>query len=427
MNIAEIMPNDIENQRIDNYVIFLTWEYWGKPFIDHTKVNLDWFSNDESKEAFQMVVDWLMAGKPKDVTVFDAENGTNFYGSWIQCKLADTIPELYEQKYLKLLKRQYEYREVYKLMDEVKLVPPSEAFEKVKQFVDSHADDGDFEKKLCEVSSYIPDYLEKLEQRRNREDMELKTGIPGLDTMLWGLHRGEVVTIGAETSRGKSALILNICRNLLKSNKKVLYLSTEMSKDEKLDRLLSMITKIPAFKFRKADFTTEEVAIIQKASMAFYENKLFYIYEASNMSIQEIKNLVHKIKPDVVCLDYLGQFKMPLDKDRYDLRIGEFMRLVKNMSIDENVCVLVAAQFNRDVSKREKRIPVMADFKESGSIEQESDICLLLYDDPEAEFNDPLIRQMCGKIDKNRHGTTGIIYLTFQAETLTFYEREKPQ
>lgn len=259
---------------------------------------------------------------------------------------------------------------------------------------------------------FAAEYLQNLDLRREHREPELKTGFPKIDNTLWGLHRGELITIGARPAVGKSAVCINIAYNLIRSGKKALYFSTEMSVDEQWNRIIPIATSLEAFKFRQANFSEQEVKAVSKAAEWLHDGKNFYVCEIASPTIEQIRMETKRYKPDVVIIDYLQRCTYP-QADREDLRIGDFMKQLKTLGRTENACIIVTSQLNRNVENRTSKIPNLADLRESGNIEQESDCVILLHQDSPETQVEGNVTTLVANFAKNRHGHCGAVKLCF--------------
>lgn len=334
----------------------------------------------------------------------------SFYGILVEC-WAD---------YCDRLRAAYVRSKLNEVLDKCQFTDANEAAETVKQWAKelNEAESKSLTLKL--PADYVHVWLEEIEAKRGMKP-ELLTGFQKLDSMSWGLHRGEVITIGARTSKGKSTFALNITANLVRQKKKILFFSTEMSIQEKWSRIICHFSNVDFSKFRKVDFNMSDWAQISKAAEQLHGD-YFHVCDYASPTIEQVETLCNKVKPDVMVLDYLGMFSLP-KATREDQAISEFMRRVKILARQQNVSVIVVSQVNRNVDNRPNPIPTMADLKSSGSIEQESDIVMLLYPDSERAPQGPT-RPMILDIAKNRHGECILLKLDFYLPTLRMTEAE---
>ena len=389
--------------------------------VDLSLMRPEYFTDPWCRRVWGHIVDWKVRKVPGGPILFDMEHQLDGHFRDAYVDYADAlIPETWPSYVRIVRKESYNYK-VYELAEKAKVTPAEEMIAIIDAFqVQLKRMDGPG-LAWSEPKDHAIPFMERMEALRLITEPELKSGFPRVDRTLWGLKRGKVITIGARTGRGKSVFLINVASHLLSRGKRVLYFSTEMSTDEKWCRLLSLRTGIEAEKFLRARFEPEEWKRIgDQVEILFNENN-FIVCDLVSPDIAKVREAVDRLKPDVVMLDYLGMFLFP-KADRPDLRIGEFMKQVKIVAREFDVNVMVASQLNRSVDSREGHIPTLADLKESGNIEQESDIVMLLYDEEEELKNAP-VRTLVGNIDKNRGGRCGTVKFTFYAETMRIVEQ----
>src|SRR3990167_7369540 len=405
---------NIESQ---DCIIYLLWEYANHPSVELSKINPLWMDTYH-QTLYDQIVGW---DKQRDLALFCLENGNTFSILWFKCKTAGVLPESFAQ-YCGLQEEAYNTISVWKLLEDSKFLSAAEAVREVQKFTEKLSDARltELELSMPKEMAYI--FADMIEKARLEKEPDLKTGFPILDKVTWGLRKGEILTIGARTSRGKSAFALNVSRHLVNKGKKVLYFSTEMSAYEKVKRLASMETGIEGWKFRQAKFEDHEWVEVGQF-VEKYAGDNFYICDKVSPNIETIRACIKKIKPDVMVVDYLGLCRLP-KADRLDLSIGEFMKQLKAMSRSEKVATIVISQLNRQVDARTDKVPTLADLKESGSIEQESDVVILLYDEPNQDINNS-VRNLILSVEKNRHGYCRRIKLVFRTETLQMAEQDQ--
>jgi replicative DNA helicase len=377
-----------------------------------------WFPMEYDRKLYALIAQWREAGRPPDALAFDLENKTDFKFVFNLLQRYYVVPERFGF-YVETLREEFEEGSVYQLIDSVKSLSDKEAIEKVCGFAEKMKEREHSPADIYEAKGYSHAFLDKLEEARAHKEPELMTGFPHFDSYLWGLNRGELIVFGARPAVGKSALMLNIAANLLKSNKKVLYFATEMSVYEEWCRLIPILTGLDAFSFRKADFTGAEWTTIQQKVEWLDDKNSFIVCDSASPNIAQVKSMIHKVKPDVAVLDYLQRFTFP-DADRSDLCIGEFMKELKTTARSENVAILLPSQLNRNVENRPSKIPNNADLRDSGNIEQESDTVILLS--PDEDSTDPDNAILIANISKNRHGETGLVKLVFKKKTQRIVE-----
>ena len=390
------------------------------PDLDYSLLNPSWLEYDYLRKIYEDLTAFKVSGESADLTLL-SRNHPSFEAIY---SCGDESPNLVPSKfsiYLAIAEYDFNSGSVLTLFKDCSILPNKVAIGKILNFADKMRSGNGNELKVFEAEKYALEYLDELEALKGKPEPELKTGFPRLDEYLWGLHRGELVVFGARPAIGKSTLMLNFAAHLLKGGHKVLFFSTEMSAHEQWSRILPILTGINAFNFRKAKFDDYEWGLIVEKIGWLREQGKFIVCDNASPDFNQIVTLVRRYKPDVVILDFLQRFSMP-DADRMDLSIGSFLKDVKTMSRTENVSVLIPSQLNRQVEGRVNKIPALSDLRESGNIEQEADIVILLGLDEEKSDDTKKIINMY--VAKNRHGMIGVLKVHFDPIKLTMGESE---
>lgn len=292
------------------------------------------------------------------------------------------------------------------------------------------------------IINEVYDKLNKL----NSEEKDLYKGFPtgynDLDTVLTGLHRSDLILIGARPAMGKTSFALNLARNLaLLGKKKVVFFSLEMTKEQLAQRVLSTEARVQSYKMRTGELDSDDWTRLGVATSVLNDCEL-YFDDTSNITVPEMKAKVRRMRDvDCVIIDYLGLIKSPVRVENRVQEVTEITRTLKLMAKDLAVPVVCCAQLSRGTEGRGKsHRPQLADLRESGSIEQDADIVLMLYrpdyyagekkDDnspeeqpPEGEA--PNANKVEIIVAKNRHGPTNTVELVFDPEHTAFLGIER--
>ena len=240
----------------------------------------------------------------------------------------------------------------------------------------------------------------------------ISTGLSTLDAIIGGLHQSDLVIIGARPGMGKTSLILNMARHISVTEKrKVAFFSLEMTRDQLAQRMLSFDAAIDVSRLREGGLTAEEWDRIVGATTTLHEATL-WVDETSKITVQQIKAKLRRNKPDIVFVDYLQLITPVGGGDSRVQQVAEMTRELKIMAKELNIPVVVCSQLNRAGQARgTSHMPQLSDLRDSGSIEQDADIVMLLHrphyydvteNSPEEEGNDP-DEALC-IVAKNRHG-----------------------
>lgn len=277
------------------------------------------------------------------------------------------------------------------------------------------------------------------------EDMSLKksdvigvpTGFRDFDRLTGGLRGGQLMILAARPAMGKTSMFLSMSRNIVIQNPNavVAIFSLEMSKDELGFRLLSAGTKIPASRLKIGDLTADDWPQLLASSTQMAHAKM-HIDDSADLTVVDIKTRCRRIfskenRLDLVVVDYLQLLKGSKASQRKDgtreQEVSEISRNLKSLSKELKVPVIALSQLNRSLENRANKRPLLADLRESGSIEADADIVAFLYRD-EVYNSDTENKGMAELIvAKQRAGATGTVRLNWLSEYTLFTDMEKPK
>lgn len=237
------------------------------------------------------------------------------------------------------------------------------------------------------------------------------TGIDKLDNTLLGLKGGQLVILAARPAMGKTAFALNIARTAAMSGHPTVIFSLEMSGVSLSDRMLIAHGDFNAAAFRKGALTDTEEANLSQSVDCLGELPIT-VDDTSGLQIQQIssvaKNLQRKGKCELVIIDYLQLVRIKSENRNYsrEQEVAETTKFAKGMAKSLNVPVVLLSQLSRKCEERQDKTPILSDLRESGSIEQDADIVLMLH---RPAYYDRSEEQGMGivRIAKNRDGRTG--------------------
>jgi replicative DNA helicase len=253
----------------------------------------------------------------------------------------------------------------------------------------------------------------------------LRTGFADLDNLLTGFEPGAFIVIAARPSMGKTSLALNIARNAADLGKNVAFFSLEMTKQSLMDRIVAGILGVETWKLKKGELTEDEFRKLGPLFDGLKKHPL-YIDDDPDTTIGNLRSkarrqqLKHGL--DLLIIDYLQLIEVTdrAASENRTQQVTHISQSLKNLARELACPVIALSQLSRSVEQRNPAIPILSDLRESGSIEQDADIVLMLYRD--AEYNDdcdsPGVTDVY--IRKNRNGPTGRVSLFFQAERMSF-------
>jgi len=253
------------------------------------------------------------------------------------------------------------------------------------------------------------------------------TGYPPLDQLTTGLQPADLIIVAGRPSMGKTSLALNMATNAVKqANTGVLIFSLEMSVSQLMMRLLSSEASVPSSKLRLPKYLgQDDFARIIEAADRFHKAPI-YLDDSAEINVLEIRSRARRLKAKtdlgLIIIDYLQIMRAVRSgrgESSREREIAEITRSLKALAKELEVPVVCLSQLNRGPENRSDKRPQLSDLRESGAIEQDSDLILFLYRD--AAYNhgsdDNTAEVIVGK---NRNGPTGVIRLVFQKEFTRF-------
>ncbi len=286
------------------------------------------------------------------------------------------------------------------------------------------------------IVNEVYDKLQKLSGADKDKYKGYTTGFIDLDKAITGLNKSDLLIIGARPAMGKTSLALNLARNTaMMGKKKVLFFSLEMTKEQLAQRVLSTEARIESTKMRTGNITGDEWAKLATAT-ALLSNCELYFDDTSNMTVSEMKSRIRRLRDvDAVFVDYLQLMKSGSRVESRVQEVSEITRNLKLMAKDLNIPVVVLAQLARSTEGRGKsHKPQLSDLRESGSIEQDADIVIMLYreeyyasekDSAPDDMDRPAINEAEFIIAKNRHGPTTSIKVAWNGDYTLFSNLEQ--
>jgi replicative DNA helicase len=287
-------------------------------------------------------------------------------------------------------------------------------------------------KKLLTSAELLNNIFFKLkEQCLNPTISGVASGFSGLDSLTQGFQKSDLIIVAGRPSMGKTALGLNVASNIIKTLQlPVLFFSLEMSKEQIMYRLLAMETNINQTRLRSGKLYQDDWIKLNKMIKILSKLPLF-IDDTFNLSIQDIKSKIKDIifeqgNIGLIIIDYLQLMQgSALKTENRVQELSQITRSLKTIAREFNVPIIALSQLSRNVENRMDKKPILSDLRESGSIEQDADVVLLL-----SKNNSSNLRQDFNGtyqpidliIAKQRNGPTGIAKLQFDEEQTKFYD-----
>lgn len=278
------------------------------------------------------------------------------------------------------------------------------------------------------LDSYIVDLEKRIENREHGIANGLPTGFHGVDQIIGGLQPGQLITLAALTGFGKTAWALNVAVNVMQNAKRILFFSLEMRRNELVQRVLAMEAAIDQSNLRDANI--DEVTLRALKARAEALRKCDLNIDDQSFLLSSIKSRarqMHARKPlDLIVLDYLQMVQTTTDgRAKHETRAEEIAKLsreMKRLAIELNIPVLVLAQLNRDVDKRQVKEPQLSDINESGGIARDSDTVMFVYATEEEmeKRKQCMLHEVTLKVAKNRNGRIDDVQLVFSPRITKF-------
>jgi replicative DNA helicase len=282
------------------------------------------------------------------------------------------------------------------------------------------------------LSDLVNQAMSELESMQNRESAYtgLPTGFRDLDDLTSGLQSGNLVVIAARPGVGKSSLAMNIARNVSIAGEPVAVFSLEMSRHEIGMRLLCAEARVPWDRIRNKRVGPDDWTRIVAAAGQLHEAPL-HIVDAGNVNIVDIRAKARRLKTgrqglSMIIVDYLQLMTSPGVRrlDNRQQEVAEISRSLKLLAKELRIPVVALSQLNRNPEARADKRPQLSDLRESGAIEQDSDVVMFIHRDdldPEKKREAELI------LAKHRNGPTGSIRLSFEPSLTQFRNAARGQ
>ncbi len=356
-------------------------------------------------------------------------------GVKVLIELLSHIPNLvYLEDYLRLVKDKYIRRSLIKL-----------GYETINSSyitnIPLETTVNDLEKKLFNLTNKIQSqklvssaelinniFFELKTKSLNPQLSGLSSGFYDLDSITQGFQKSDLIILAGRPSMGKTALSLNIACNIIKNLKlPVLFFSLEMSKEQIMYRLISMETKINQIRLKSGKLYQKDWIKLTKIVKILSKFPLF-IDDTADLSIQEIRTKIKTVlfeqnELGLVIIDYIQL--MQNSKVKVENRVQELSQITRSLKVlarEFNIPIIGLSQLSRSVENRVDKKPILSDLRESGSLEQDADLVLMLYTqnlESFEQFNSQSIELI---IAKHRNGPTGSIKLKFNREQTKFVD-----
>ena len=287
------------------------------------------------------------------------------------------------------------------------------------------------------VSDFLSNHFSELEKMHHNPGQQtisgLSTGFPKLDEMSSGFQEGQLIVIAGRPGTGKTSFALSLVRNVaLREEVGVGVFSLEMTKEQLLERLLCGEARVNLHNLRSGTVRSEKWRDIAQVAGKL-QSSTIVIDDLPGNSIIDVKAKARRMKAEhdiqMLVVDYLQLIEGKRDANTREQEIAHISRSLKGVARELNLPVIALSQLNRSVERRESKKPRLSDLRESGAIEQDSDVVAFIYredyyedeeEEEKKESSSPVSETQL-IIGKQRNGPLGTIQLTFHKGYASFY------
>lgn len=273
------------------------------------------------------------------------------------------------------------------------------------------------------VASEYFDYVQELYDNRD-QPLGVPTGFNALDQILGGMQKSDLLIIAGRPSQGKSGFLFSVALNAARRYKKrVAIFSLEMSNEQVLQRLVSQETKIDSQKLRLGRLDGDDWPLFVEAINALSEAPIFLDDTPAITPLQlrtKCRRLYLEHGLDLIIVDYLQLMTSEVRNENRVQEVSYVSRSLKTLARELRVPVLTAAQLSRAVEQRHGQRPMLSDLRESGSLEQDSDVVMFIH--PSSDVLKPNVSEII--VAKHRNGPTGTAELYFNKTLAQFWDAE---
>jgi replicative DNA helicase len=284
------------------------------------------------------------------------------------------------------------------------------------------------------IKTYLESAFNRIDElhKGDRDMRGVPTGFADLDGILAGLQKSDLVILAARPSIGKTALALDIARNVaVKAKIPVGIFSLEMSSDQLIDRMLAAEGKVDAWRIRtgrlRSDGGEDDFQKIGEAMGVLSEASIF-IDDSARSNVMEMRTMARRLQSEhnlgLIIIDYLQLMEGRTTNNRVQ-EVSEISRSLKGLARELNIPVLALSQLSRAVENRSPQVPKLSDLRESGSIEQDADVVMFLYREDREKPETPNKNVIQVIVSKHRNGPLGTANLYFNDNITSFSSLEK--
>lgn len=406
------------------------------------------FYTRKNQEIFQVAIELFQKQDPidllsistrlKEKKLLETVGGNSYL-----TELINTVPTAsHIINYAKIIKRKRILRDLISASQEINFLGHdekediSEVLDKAEQKIFSIAQKG-LTQKFIAVKDTLEDAFDRIDKlsKHQGNPRGVASGFIDLDRITAGFQKSDFIILAARPSIGKSTLALNFAANIaIKEKKPVGIFSLEMSIDQVVDRLLASLANVDLWKIRTGRLSHKgednDFARIQQAMSLLSEAPIF-IDDAASANVLQMRAMARRLKAEhglgLIIIDYLQLMEPQNPGATMVQQVSETSRSLKGLARELDTPVLALSQLSRAVEHRTPQIPKLADLRDSGGLEQDADVVMLIY--REDRYHPETTRKNIADIiiAKHRNGPTGKIELYFDEQTVCFRNLEKEE
>lgn len=382
--------------------------------IDHVPVYM--FYNRESNKLYEIINNTYK-------TVDEGLLGTDLY--------RDTVEKLYDLE--------TDYNSIFAVEDLINYWYPKSTYKQwIKKVQTAYFEEAfrlaeteeDFKKLTAERDRLVADTdmtsasddVTLIDDYERTKGTALATPWKSVNNLIGSIQGGDMITLAGSTGCGKTCFMLNLAIGMAQQGKTIDIFSLEMTKNQLVQRIACSETGVDAKKFRTFTLTNNDIKKIRNYIEKDLKRLKINIYPKQKVSIAEIERIEKKSKSDVIFIDYLSLIEGDKRLSRYD-RFSEISRTIKLMAMATNKPVIALHQLNREFMQRDNKEPQLSDLRESGQIEQDSDMVWFVY--RPGLFDEKISPSVFKfKVAKNRHAETGNVEMIMDGGVQKIIEKK---
>ncbi|MDO8931609.1 MAG: replicative DNA helicase [Rhodocyclaceae bacterium] len=407
------------------------------------------FYRDDHRRIFCHIRKLVETGRPADVvTIYESIEKSNEVdqtgGLAYLGEIANATPSAANiRRYAEIVHERAVLRKLVTVGDEIAASALNPAGRDVKELLDQA------EQKVFEIAEtgarstqgfesiqpLLGEVVERIEVLFNRENPSDVTGVPtgftDLDKMTSGLQPGDMIVVAGRPSMGKTAFALNIAEHVgVETHLPVAIFSLEMSGQQLATRFLSSVGRLDQNKIRTGRLTDDDWDKMTNALGKLHEAPI-HIDDTGAINATDLRARARRLhrkcgKLGLIVIDYIQLMTSFRGNENRATEISEISRSIKSLAKELEVPIIALSQLSRKVEERTDKRPLMSDLRESGAIEQDADIILMMYREEyyKPDTQDKGIAEVI--IGKHRNGPTGTVKLTFLGEYTKFENFASP-